>query len=98
MCLGIKPRAVGWKVQTNPQRCGGSLPMRKLKSKFISRYGNPKKGIAAQSNRVLANGGLSALRQVRLEPISLDLASAGQSTMNPTSAFLSALPPKVHET
>ena len=44
---------------------------------------------------MLAGGGLSALRQIRLEPATLDLASAGQSTMNPTSAFLNSLPPKV---
>ena len=65
---------------------------------FVLRYGNPKKGIAAQSNRVLANGGLSPLRWSRTsisEPATLELASAGQSSKNPTVAFLNSLPPKV---
>ena len=68
-----------------------------LYSKF--RYGNPSKGITGMSNRVILNGGLSALRWNRTtisEPSTLNWASAGLASNNQVSAsFLKTLPPKV---
>ena len=63
------------------------------------RYGNPSKGITGMSNRVILNGGLSALRWNRTtisEPSTLNWASAGLASNNQVSAsFLKSLPPKV---
>ena len=67
---------------------------------FISRYGNPSKGITGMSNRVILNGGLSALRWNRTsvsEPATLNLVSSGLGSNNQVSAsFLKSLPPKVN--
>ena len=52
------------------------------------------------SNRVILNGGLSALRWNRTsvsEPATLNLASSGLGSNNQVSAsFLKSLPPKVN--
>ena len=66
---------------------------------FSYRYGNPSRGIIGMSNRVILNGGLSALRWNRTtisEPANLNLASAGMlSNKNAKPNFLKTLPPKV---
>ena len=62
-------------------------------------YGNPSRGIIGMSNRVILNGGLSALRWNRTtisEPANLNLASAGLvGNKNSKANFLKTLPPKV---
>merc|ERR1711936_588562 len=61
-------------------------------------YGNPSRGIIGMSNRVILNGGLSALRWNRTtisEPANLNLASAGLvGNKNSKANFLKTLPPK----
>jgi len=64
-----------------------------------AKYGNPKKGVTGQSNRVMITGGLSPLRWTRTnvaEPASLNLASAGQKGFSAanSSKILASLPPK----
>ena len=66
---------------------------------YFFRYGNPSRGIIGMSNRVILNGGLSALRWNRTtisEPANLNLASAGLvGNANSKPNFLKTLPPKV---
>ena len=38
VCLGLEPRAAGWKAQTNPL-CYGGTPKRISLQKYESRYG-----------------------------------------------------------
>jgi len=64
----------------------------------VAKYGNPSRGIIGMSNRVILNGGLSALRWNRTtisEPANLNMVSAGMlSNKNAKPNFLKTLPPK----
>ena len=35
VCLGVKPRAAGWKAQTNPMSYGGTLGLPKFIDVFM---------------------------------------------------------------
>ena len=65
---------------------------------FLHRYGNPGKGITGMSNRVILNGGLTALRWNRTtisEAPTLNLASSGINPSGKSANVLKTLPPKV---